>query len=135
MSMVIDAGIGSADTQPNEASDDCHGHVQDRRSRPRIKVHWPGVLFPEDSTERIETVTQDLSSTGLYCLVPLPFLPCGRFTGILKMPAYDPTDGSPIRNLKCKLRLVRVEPPRNGEVFAGAAFAIEDYHLLVPSHE
>src|SRR5690349_18741009 len=46
----------------------------DRRQRRRTPVRWPLTLW-RDGTDAVETVTANLSSSGFYCLSPMPLMP------------------------------------------------------------
>jgi len=106
----------------------------ERRSRPRLRVHWP-LQFCAAAGKPIQTVTHDLSSKGLYCLIETPFVPGEIRECTLLVPARDPADDNRWVSVRCRVRVVRVEaPPETG--LYGVACRIEDYQLVgVPSDQ
>jgi hypothetical protein len=99
----------------------------ERRRRARTQVHWPVVLLRERGTA-VETTTQNLSSSGFYCLVTVPLTPGESFACALRFPAHDPKDDGRGLTLQCTVQVMRVEATSEG-VF-GVACRIEDYHLV-----
>ena len=99
----------------------------ERRRRARTQVHWPVLLLRDNCSNAIETVTQNLSSSGFYCLSPKPMTPGEALVCSLKVPAYDPKRGDRILALECNVLVLRAEAFPNG-VF-GVACRIEDYRL------
>jgi hypothetical protein len=102
----------------------------DRRTRVRTTVHWPIVVFRHGSSDAIESVTQNLSSSGFYChcqtlIAPGEFLICA-----IKFPSYDPSGHERPRILECRVQVKRVEPEPAGDCF-GIACHIQDYRLVV----
>jgi hypothetical protein len=99
----------------------------ERRKRVRTKVHWAILLFQEPC-EAVETVTQDLSSSGFYCLSRIPFT-CGQMLICsLRIPTYEPFNNDGTLALECRAKVVRSEPGvANG--FCGIACQIEDYQF------
>ena len=105
------------------------GFPPERRKRARTRLHWPITLFRDDSSSVLETVTQNLSSNGFYCVSPVSFMPGERLHCALKLPAHDPAGRSRTLSLECRVRVVRAEPA--GEPgFFGIACRIEDFHLV-----
>src|SRR5579859_6058280 len=77
----------------------------ERRGRVRATVHWPVVFFRNGSTNAIESITQNLSSSGFYChsqilIAPGEFLVCA-----IKLPAYDPSGHERPRVLECRVQV------------------------------
>jgi hypothetical protein len=100
----------------------------ERRKRARTKLHWPVLFFRHHSAEAVESLTQDLSSGGFYCLSKTPFT-CGeRILCTLKIPTYDPGGKERERTLECEVRVMRVEATA-GEDFYGIACRIDDYRF------
>jgi hypothetical protein len=117
--IVIDQGSGAGAD---------HASYGNRRKRPRTRVHWPVVLMPDRNPGSIETLTQDLSSSGFYCLCPQALTVGESLLCTLKVPAYDPGGGDRIIALECRVVVMRSEPKENGAF--GIACRVEDYHLL-----
>jgi len=99
----------------------------ERRRRARTQVHWPVLLLWDNWSNAIETVTQNLSSSGFYCLSQKPLTPGEALLCALKVPAYDPRREDRILALECKVLVLRAEAIPNG-VF-GIACRIVDYRL------
>jgi hypothetical protein len=104
------------------------GGAVERRKRARTKVHWAILLFQDQSSEVVETVTLDLSSSGFYCLSHIPFT-CGEvLICFLQVPTYEPFNNARTLALECRARVMRREPGEaNG--FCGIACQIEDYQF------
>ena len=100
----------------------------ERRSRVRTQVHWPVLLFRSEPPEAVETLTQDLSSGGFYCLSRVPLIPGELLACTLKVPAHDPSGRELARQLDCRVRVIRVDPD-SAEGLFGIACRIEDYHF------
>jgi hypothetical protein len=102
--------------------------LSERRRRPRIRVHWPVLLFRNDAAQAVASTTLDLSSSGFFCLTATPFIPGEQLICALKVPFHDPKGKHLDRNLECMVRVVRVEARGEGGGF-GVACRIEDYHI------
>src|SRR5215469_16970372 len=100
----------------------------DRRRRARTQVHWPVLLLPGRGADAIETVTENLSSTGFYCFSTAPLTPGDPLLCRLKVPAYDPNGEEGALALECRVMVMRAEAAPDG--FFGIAFRIEDYRLI-----
>ena len=75
-----------------------------RRKRTRAQLHWPLSFSLTGTTETVQTITQDLSSDGFYCIANARFV-------------------------LCKVRIIRVEV--TGERgFYGVGCQIMDYRLV-----
>src|SRR4051812_19430052 len=122
---VIDAYSGHF--SPRETVSESSGR-QERRSRTRIKVRWPLFLRRPGASEEIETVTQNLSSSGFYCLSPTPLTPGETLVCTVRVPAYDPKGADSSMSLECRAIMLRAETIADGSY--GIACRIEDYHLL-----
>jgi len=106
------------------------GHApapSERRQRARTRLHWPLLLFRNQSREAIESVTHDLSSQGFYCLASVPFRVGETLICTMKVPTHDPNGKLLERNLECRVRVVRVKPESDSRF--GVACQIEDYHF------
>jgi len=103
--------------------------TMNRRKRTRAQLHWP-LSFPlTGTTETVQTMTQDLSSDGFYCIANARFVPGEARHCTLLVPTYHPGgENSPLHVL-CKVRIIRVEV--TGERgFYGVGCQIMDYRLV-----
>jgi hypothetical protein len=99
----------------------------ERRSRARVRVHWPVLLFPSQIGEdAVQTITQNLSSQGFYCLSSRPFTVGELLLCTLQIPMNDLNAGE--RHLECQVRVVRVENNASGGQY-GIACRMEDYRF------
>jgi hypothetical protein len=100
----------------------------ERRRRARARVHWPIALFPNQTGEdAVETVTQNLSSDGFYCLSRKRFIVEELLLCTLRIPMTGL--GGRESHLECRARVVRVEEnTADGEY--GIACRIEDYRFV-----
>ena len=108
------------------------GYPSERRKRTRIRLHWPVLLFRKQGTELVTSTTENLSSTGFYCLTSIRFDPGELLMCAIRVPVYDPNGKAVDRNLECRVRIVRVEPQLPEGTF-GVACSIEDYHFAASS--
>ena len=103
--------------------------VLDRRKRTRMQVHWP-LTFPlSGSTEIVQTVTNDLSSGGFYCIANARFVPGETRECTLAVPIHYPHGGTSALLVLCKVRIMRVEVTAE-DGFHGVGCQIVDYRLL-----
>ena len=100
----------------------------ERRARTRTEVHWPVVLLQDHQSNTIETVTENLSSTGFYCFSTIPVVPGEYLQCSLRVPAHDPKGAQRTILLQCRVQVLRAETAANGSF--GIACRIEDYHLI-----
>jgi len=100
----------------------------ERRSRTRTDVHWPVLLLRDHGINTIETVTQNLSSTGFYCFSTVPVMPGESLQCSLQVPAHDPNGGERNITLECRVQVLRSERAANGSF--GIACRIEDYRMI-----
>jgi PilZ domain len=91
----------------------------------RSRVHWPVLLFRNEGDGTVETTTQDLSSSGFYCLSKKPFAIGEMLTCALQVP--NDHAGGRERRLECRVLVVRVDSPINGQY--GIACRTQDYHF------
>ena len=106
---------------------DVSGHSE-RRKRARAKVNWPVRFLLPVGMDTLETVTQDLSSDGFYCLVKASLLVGERVTCILALPGHVPS-GPEWMLLECGAKIVRVEALEESGVY-GVGCRIEAYRFL-----
>ena len=105
----------------------------ERRHRARTLVHWPVLFFRDRATEAIETQTQNLSSSGFYCLSRTPLTPGELLFCTLRVPSHEASGKKSIRILECRVRVIRSEEALT-EGYFGIACHIEDYRFAAP-HE
>ena len=98
----------------------------DLRKRKRIAVHWPLRLSRQPGTTVLETTTENLSSTGLYCISNQPFEVGERLQCEVVIPASSSGSAEPFLRLQCRITITRVENLQNG---FGLGCHIEDYAL------
>ena len=100
-----------------------------RRKRTRAQLHWPLSFSLTGTTDTVQTITQDLSSDGFYCIANARFVPGEARHCTLLVPTHHPGgENSPLHVL-CKVRIIRVEV--TGERgFYGVGCQIMDYRLL-----
>jgi hypothetical protein len=103
---------------------------QERRRRVRTPLHLPVFFFPSEHRGAVESTTQDLSSSGFYCVSPVPFPVNELASCFIKIPIYQPDRTEQTLALKCQLRVVRVE--FLGEAEYGVGCEIEDYCFIKP---
>ncbi len=116
----------------SEIPDDLPFAHRERRKRPRAAVHWPLQFLQPGSPEVLNTVTENLSSEGLYCCVAGRFARGETRECTVAVPVHRPRNSCRILTLHCKVRIVRVESiDGNGTV--GIGCRIEDYHLTPKS--
>lgn len=112
----------------------CKPVSAERRKRIRTSVHWPVLLFLGDhnAPSTVESVTEDLSSTGFYCLSRTPLRLGEYLSCTLRIPSNDPSGKSVERHLQCRVIVVRILPDAADGQY-GIACRIEDY-CLAESH-
>lgn len=102
--------------------------LQERRTRARTEVHWPVLLLRDHGVNAIETITENLSSSGFYCLSTVPVMPGESLRCSLRVPAHDPKGEERMVMLECSVQVLRTEATSEGSF--GIACRIEDYHLI-----
>jgi hypothetical protein len=100
----------------------------ERRRRVRMRVHWPVSLVRNGESKAVETVTDNLSSSGFYCVSPAPLTPGESLVCILRAPAHDPTSEERAIALECRILVMRADATADGHF--GIACLIEDYRVL-----
>jgi hypothetical protein len=106
----------------------------ERRRRPRVRVHWPVLLFrrqtdkrSEDSGATVETITRNLSSEGFYYLSGKRFTAGEWLRCRLQILPNNP--GGVESRLECRVQVMRVEDNvTNG--LHGVACRTEDYRFV-----
>jgi hypothetical protein len=103
--------------------------ILNRRKRTRAQLHWPLSFALTGTAETVQTITQDLSSDGFYCIANARFVPGEARHCTLLVPTHHPGgENSPLHVL-CKVRIIRVEV--TGERgFYGVGCQIMDYRLV-----
>ena len=109
------------------ARQDVRRATPERRRRTRVPVHWPVLLFRFQEQEAITSATENLNSTGFYCITPTRLNLGESLKCALKVPSYSPNGSRDLHNLECQVRVVRVEPKEDSSF--GIALQIEDYHF------
>jgi hypothetical protein len=109
-------------------------YQSERRKRARTNVHWAILLFQDQSSEAVETVTRDLSSNGFYCLSRIPFR-CGEvLTCCMQVPTHEPFNNAGTLALECRARVVRRDPGK-ADGLCGIACQIEDYQFATVARD
>ena len=104
----------------------------ERRRWGRVSVHWPIILFPNQTGEdAVETITENLSSQGFYCLSRNPFTVGELLLCTLRIPMNDLGAGA--SHLECQVRVVRVEKNPSDDQY-GIACRMEDYRFILGSN-
>ena len=98
----------------------------DRRRRKRIPVHWWVRLFRQSERASVESMTENLSSEGLYCITREPFRPGERLQCEIVLPGEIIGSSEPSLRLQCHITVRRVERLDRG---FGLGCYIEDYTL------
>lgn len=119
--------IGSTRLATNGAGKVQAGLVE-RRKRVRTRLHWSVSLYrSSDPEDVVETVTQNLSSSGFYCLTGGELMVGEQFLCAIRIPTHDPRGRQTERTLECRVQVMRVSPHESGGF--GVACRIEDYHI------
>ena len=101
-------------------------HERERRATVRTSLHWP-VVFRHRQTQTLESVTENLSSQGFYCLSQFP-VPSGEsLLCWLTVPTHDPSGAKEsiveyTHGLAVNFAKKGADDPKRGKV-PGAAFA------------
>ena len=98
----------------------------ERRKRRRVALHWSLRIYRLEG-DWIESATENLSSEGLYCIVPRPFEVGARLQCEVVFPeaSLGLLEESP--RLKCAVVVTRVEALDEG---FGLGCHIDDYALV-----
>jgi hypothetical protein len=104
---------------------------KERRQRRRALVRWPLRLYRNRAGEAEETTTQNLSSSGFYCMSGMLHRAGEILFCVLQVPSHEAPPGNRPLFLECRVRVTRVESaPVPG--FWGIACSIEDYRFVAP---
>ena len=96
----------------------------ERRKRPRVPLHWPVRLFGQHGRASVESITENLSTEGLYCISTKPFKTGERLRCEIVIPKALGSEAPIV--LECHVTVRRVEYLRSG---FGVGCHIEDYSL------
>lgn len=102
------------------------GRIQERRARRRLTVQWPLRVWRQDKPV-LDTLTANLSSSGVFWPSPQEFPPGERLAGILEIGGPG-ADREPHKlMLRCELVVLRVDELSGGGF--GVACRIADYSV------
>jgi hypothetical protein len=121
-------GLLSTYSAPKKPDPQGAGFRLERRKRVRTRVHWRVLFFREGAAGAVESLTQNLSSSGFYCLSKTPFACGDPLICVLEVPTHDPPGSGRTLDLECRVRVVRSEPSGQDGTF-GIACLIEDYRF------
>lgn len=100
--------------------------ADERRKKPRYALRCRVLFFQQTSEPIAEGVTENLSTSGFYCLSLTPLRIGESLTCLLKMPSHDSTNDESLL-LECLVRVVRIDD-ENVEGSFGIGCQIESYH-------
>jgi hypothetical protein len=104
---------------------------RDRRRRLRADVRWAVSIRRHSSRTPIESITDNLSSEGFYCVCDEPFFPGEFLECMILAPTHTRNGLRECLGLRCLVQVVRVESlAASGRCAIGCH--IEDYRV-VPS--
>jgi len=101
----------------------------DRRKRKRVAVHWPVRLLRQSGKLSVESITENLSSEGLYCITQERFRKGERLLCEIVIPGVKFDSPQPFLRIQCHITVKRVEHVHRG---FGLGCHIEDYSLTTP---
>jgi hypothetical protein len=84
------------------------------RKRKRVPVHWPVRLWRQRETAPIESITENLSSEGLYCITEEPFNTGERLQYEIVIPGESLGSSEPFLRLQCHVTVKQVEHVHRG---------------------
>jgi hypothetical protein len=99
----------------------------ERRTRPRLPLHWNVYIFRKADSCPLVSRTKDLSSQGFYCIVEKAFTPGEQVYCDIDIPAQRTLIQSPGASLHCRIQVLRVEAAATGGY--GLACRIEEYSV------
>ena len=102
----------------------------DRRKRKRVAVHWAVRLSRQPGTPPAESVTENLSSEGFYCIIRERFKPGERLQYVMDIPGENVGSSEPFLILQGHVTVMRVEYLEGG---LGLGCHIEDYAVSTGS--
>jgi hypothetical protein len=97
---------------------------EDRRKRKRVALHWAVRLFRQSEGPSVESITENLSSEGLFCITSEAFKPGERLRCEIVIPATLGLEAPVV--LECHVTVRRAEYLDRG---FGLGCHIEDYTL------
>lgn len=103
--------------------------AQERRRRARVQIHWSLHFLRPGATDGLDTVTQNLSSDGFYCIANTAFVPGETISCTLTVPTHDRNGGDRVRPILCRVRIIRVETLGEADLY-GVGCRIEDYRFI-----
>jgi hypothetical protein len=103
--------------------------VGDRRHRVRLPLQWPVRFQRSEGAQEIGGQTENLSSEGFYCILEEPLDVEERLECSIGIPNVSLVSAASGPELRCAVRVVRVERTLSGARF-GVACRIERYMLL-----
>jgi PilZ domain len=101
--------------------------TDDRRKRRRVSLHWPVRLLRQRGMPPVESITENLSSEGLYCITKEQFKQGQRLQCEIVIPGESFGSPEPYLRLQCHVTVRRVEHIHGG---FGLGCHIEDYSLV-----
>jgi len=101
----------------------------ERRSKPRVPLHWTLYVACNGSGVRLRTSTRDINKDGFYCLLDQPVRPGEHIECDIVVPTHEPQQPGDVVYLRCRAQAVRVEKIGAGLKF-GLACRIEDYCVI-----
>jgi hypothetical protein len=102
-------------------------HAADRRTRERIRIRWPVAISRREEYPRIHGITENLSSSGLYCISPEPLRPSEDVSCRIAVPDLLHHHPGTKLVLVCRAHTVRVDETAVG---FGIGLEISDYVLV-----
>jgi hypothetical protein len=100
---------------------------EERRKRKRVALHWHVRLFRDLAAPSVESITENLTSNGFYCVSREPFQLGERLECIIAIPAGSFGYAESPICLQCRVRVTRIEDQNEG---FGLGCYIEDYDFL-----
>ena len=85
----------------------------DRRRRKRVSLHWPVRLLRREG-QLVESITENLSSEGLYCITKERFKRGERLQCEVIIPGESFGSSEPFHRLQCHVTVRRVEHVHRG---------------------
>jgi hypothetical protein len=102
--------------------------LSERRKHERLALRLPVRFGGTDTSPTISCFTENISSNGFYCVTPETLVPGEQRDVHLLLPARGYTRSGADVDLKCQVRVVRIEQTSGGPGF-GVACQIEKYAL------
>jgi hypothetical protein len=99
----------------------------ERRKQNRLALHWR-LSLSGGTIGTIETITENLSGHGFYCILEKPLVPGDIIDCDITVPQYGPAHQGGIGSIACQAEVVRVET-RGAEPGFGVACRILDFNL------